>query len=172
MTIDIGALRKFQETWAPVMDAIPAVVEMVERKADMEREVGAHRAAMEKAQAEIQKAYDTADLRIAQFNDDISRLGDMKAALVQEIADTRAAARAAAEEERAAATAQLAAIQEQTAQANAQLATVNAQIAAQTAEAQAAHTAAVSAMSAEIADLEKRRAAAEKALDALRAKLG
>ena len=37
MAIDINALRKFQETWSPVMDAIPAVMDMVAKQADMDR---------------------------------------------------------------------------------------------------------------------------------------
>ena len=37
MAIDVGALRRFQETWGPVLDAIPAVVNMAEQQADLDR---------------------------------------------------------------------------------------------------------------------------------------
>lgn len=172
MTINVSALRKFQETFGPAIEAIPAVIEAVERQADMQREVNAHKAKMEKAQAEIQAAYDQADKRLADYNGDIAKLQEQKTALTKKIKADTDAAQAKAAEAKAAADAELAKVVEETKQATAQLASIQKDVKAQIAAAQAEHDAAMKAMQAEIADLEKRRAAAEKALDALRAKLG
>lgn len=172
MTVDIGALRKFQETFGSAIEAIPAVIEAAERQADMQREVEAHKAKMQKAKDEIQNVYDKADERLKQFNADISRLQAQKDALTQEIRAERAAADASAAQAQAEAKEKLAQIQAETKRATDQLAGIRAAVAAQTAVAQAEHDASVQVMKNEIADLERRRSLAEQALDSLRAKLG
>lgn len=172
MAINVGALRKFQEVWGPVLDAIPAVVEMTERQADMEREVNAHRAEMDKAKAEIQKAYDEADVRLAAFNDEISKLQAQKNELATEIRENKRKATEAAKAAQDKADAKLAEVERAIEVSVNKLKTVDVDYAERTMIAKAAHEAEVKAMLAEITDLEKRKAAAEKALDSLRAKLG
>lgn len=172
MTIDVGALRKFQDLFGPAIEAIPAVIEAVERKADMDREVAAHRAKMDKAQAEIQKAYDAADVRLNQFNADISALQVQKTELEVSIRDAKREAAEAARTAKAKAEADLDAVIRAVEQTKAVLAGVEAQVAARTAAAEAEHKVAVAAMQDEIAQLDKRRKTAEAALETLRAKLG
>ena len=172
MAINVGALRKFQEVWGPVLDAIPAVVEMTERQADMEREANSHRAEMDKAKAEIQKAYDEADVRLSQFNSVISELQEQKNATAAEIREMKRKATEAAKAAQDKADAKLADVERAIDVAVNKLKTIDVDYAERTMLAKTAHEVEVKAMAAEIADLEKRKAAAEKALDALRAKLG
>lgn len=172
MTIDIGALRRFQATWGPVIDVIPDVINMAEQQADLERGLAAKRLELTKATAEIDAAYTEADRRIAVFNEELVAANNQKLAVAAEIDAAKQAAAEAAKTADAAAKARLAAIEDQITESSAVLAKVGAQIAADTSAAQAEHATAVKVMESAILDLEKRKAAAEKALDTLRAKLG
>jgi len=78
MAIDINALRKFQETWSPVMDAIPAVMDMVAKQADMDRSMAQAKKDLEAAQAEVQSTYDNADKQLAKINDELAKLSQKK----------------------------------------------------------------------------------------------
>jgi len=172
MTIDIGALRRFQATWGPVIDVIPDVINMVEQQADLDRALAANRLELNKATAEIDEAYAEATKQLAASKEELAATGKQKAAVAAEIVASRQTAAEAAEAADASAKARLAAIEAQITESSAVLAKVDGRIAADTAAAQAEHAVAVKAMQAEIVDLEKRKAAAEKALDTLRAKLG
>jgi len=41
MSIDIGALRKFQDLWGPVLETIPAVIEATAKQDDLARAIAA-----------------------------------------------------------------------------------------------------------------------------------
>ena len=172
MTIDIGALRRFQATWGPVIEIIPDVINMAEQQADLERGLAAKRLELSKATAEIDEAYAEANKQLAVSNEELVATGKQKAAVAAEIAAARQAAAKAVEDADASAKARLAAIEAQIAESSAVLAKIDGRIAADTSAAQAEHAAAVKVMQIEIADLERRKATAEKALDTLRAKLG
>lgn len=172
MTIDTGALRKFQEVWGPAVAAIPAVLDMVDREADLNRGIEAKRLELEKAQQKIDAAYAEADKRLMALNDEMSTVMARKTAVTQEIS----AAQNKAQEEAAAAEKQkqaaLDALQGQIVAVQSQLQGLQGEYAAKKAQAEAEHAQAVKAMNAEIAGLEAKKAAAEKALDAIKAKLG
>lgn len=172
MTIDIGALRRFQATWGPVIDVIPDVINMAEQQADLERGLAAKRLELTKANDEIAAAYAEADKRLAAVNEELVAAGVKRVAIVAEINEAKKASSDAAEIADAAAKARLVAIEAQITKSSAVLAKVDERIIADTSAAQAAHATAVKVMESEIIDLEKRKAAAEKALDTLRAKLG
>ncbi len=172
MAIDIGALRRFQATWGPVIDVIPDVINMAEQQADLERGLVAKRLELGKAADEIAAAYAEADKRLATLNEELVAVGVKRVAAVAEINEAKKAASDAAKVADTAAKARLAAIEAQITESSAVLAKVDAKIAADTSAAQAEHAQAVLVMQSEIMDLEKRKTAAEKALDTLRAKLG
>jgi chromosome segregation ATPase len=172
MTIDIGALRRFQATWGPVIAVIPDVINMAEQQADFERGLAAKRLELDNATKAIDAAYEEADKRLVTLNAELVEVSNQKVAVAAEIDAAQQAAAEAAKTADAAAKARLGAIEAQITESSAVLAKVDERIVADTAAAQADHAVAVKVMQAEIADLEKRKAAAEKALDTLRAKLG
>lgn len=172
MTIDIGALRRFQSTWGPVIAVIPDVINMAEQQEDLERGLVAKRLELGKAADEIASAYAEADKRLATLNEELVAAGVKRVAVVAEINEAKKAASDAAKAADDAAKARLAAIEARITESSAVLAKVADKIASDTSAAQADHAAAVKVMQAEIMDLEKRKVAAEKALDTLRAKLG
>lgn len=172
MAIDVGALRRFQETWGPVLDAIPAVVNMAEQQADLDRALAKKRIELTAATKEVEAAFAEADVRLEAVNRELTSVLDQKAATLAEIGNARTQADVAAKAAEVDAKKRLDAITQKVDVKSAELATVDAKIVAETNAALAAHDKAVAAMSAEIQDLEKRKAAAEKALDSLRAKLG
>ena len=172
MTIDIGALRRFQSTWGPVIDVIPGVINMVEQQADFERGLAAKRIELNNATAEIASAYEEADKRLIALNAELVAASTQKSEVLAEINEAKKAAVEAAKVADAKAKVRLSAIEDQITESSAVLAKVKDKIAENTSAAQAEHAQIVLVMQAEILDLEKRKAAAEKALDTLRAKLG
>ena len=172
MTIDVGALRRFQATWGPVIDVIPDVINMAEQQADLDRALVAKRLELDKAAKDVAAAYTEANKRLTDINEELVSVSAQKATVAAEIEAARQAAAEAARDADTAAKARLGAIEEQITESSAVLARVGVQIAADTSAAQAAHAQAVLVMQSEIMDLEKRKVAAEKALDTLRAKLG
>lgn len=172
MSIDIGALRKFQDMWEPVLQAIPAVMELEAKKADMERWLASEQAKLAKAQAEVAATYEEADKRLEAVNKQLAAAMEDTAAAKAEAAEIKRSAAEKAKEAMAKAQAKVDALDQQTLYQAAALKTISDEYATKLSQAQAAHAMAVKGMEAEIIDLEKRKAAAEKALDTLRAKLG
>ena len=172
MTIDIGALRKFQEVWEPVIKAIPAVMELQAKQADMDRWVAAKKLELEKAQKEIDAAYAEADRKLAAHNAEV----EASQAEVKQARASADAIRANAEAEAKAAAdyirSKSANLAKQVTEREARVAQLDAEIAKALADAVAPREAKIAELQATISDLEKRQATAEKALDALRAKLG
>ncbi len=172
MTIDVGALRRFQATWGPVIAVIPDVINMAEQQADLERGLASKRLELSKATAEIDAAYAEADKRLVALNAELVAVSAQKLEVMTAINEAKQAASDAARDADTAAKARLGAIEDQITESSAVLARVGVQIAADTSAAQAEHAQAVLVMQSEIMDLEKRKSTAEKALDTLRAKLG
>lgn len=169
--IDIVALRKFQEQWKPVVDAIPAVLEMAERKADLDRALEKHKSDVEKARKTAEQEMRKAADAIEKAQADYDALLQKQRELQSSIADTHAQAEIARQE---------AADSVGKAQADAKAATnkivsqakqAQADALAEALRAKTAHADTVLLFEAEIKDLEDRRTKAEKALAALRAKL-
>jgi len=172
MTVDVAALRKFQEVWGPVLEAIPAVIEAVAKQDDLVRITAEQQKAVDKAKQEIASAYEQADRRLQAANDELDKIAEQKAKTQEAIESQRNAADEAASQAKAQAQANLDAIKQKTFDASLQLNSVEAEYAAKLADAKSAHAAAVAEMEAEIKSLESRKVQAEKALETLRAKLG
>lgn len=172
MTIDVGALRKFQDTWGPVLEAIPAVLDAVAKQDDFARLEAEQNKALEKAKQEVAQAYEQADKRLEAVNAQLESLTKQQAAVAAAIASDRANAAEAAEAAQAAAKAKLDALTQQVNAVQARINGLNTEYASKRAAAEAEHASAVVAMAAEIKALEDRKAEAEKALEVFRAKFG
>lgn len=172
MAVDIGALRKFQELWGPVLEALPAVMDAVAKQEDFDRWLHKAQLDLDAANAKVQAAKDDAQkVRAKAAEDEAAMNARVKAAL--EAADKRAAdaeeesrVRIKAAKERAVAAEQQAILQE------AAVKTAQSQVQAKIAEAQKAHDITVGNLAAEIKALEDRKAAVEAAIEALKSKLG
>lgn len=172
MTIDTGTLRKFQELWTPVIAAIPAVLDMVEREADLDRAIQSKKLELEKVQKEIDAALDEADQRLAFANSNLDAIADQKRAIQREIAEAKSKANVEASEAEQVKKAMLYALQVSIGSVQAQLQGLQAEYAAKRAEAEAAHAEAMKVLEADIAELDARKVAAETALRDIKSKLG
>ena len=172
MPIDTSALRKFQDVWGPVLDAIPAVLEAVAKKADVERELRIKQTELEGADVKISDAFVEANKRLSSVNSEMEQAVEQKAKALADIEAAKkawAAANASAEEvQRKIAdewNKKIAALQSQ-------FSNVEAEHAKKVSAAEADFASKIAALDADVKDLEKRKATAEKALETLRSKLG
>ena len=172
MPIDTTALRKFQDLWGPVLEAIPAVLEATAKQADVERELRIKQVELADAGKKIDAAFVEADKRLSSVNSEMEQAMQQKA---QALADIEAAKQAQAdgfaEAEKAFNVTEMEWVQK-TSALQSQFAQVEANLAQKIADADAEYAEKVAALEAEVKGLEERKAAAEKALDALRSKLG
>jgi len=172
MAIDTAALRKFQDVWGPVIDAIPAVLDAAAQQKDVERFLQSKRAEMEEADKKIAKAFEEADKRLSAVNSEMEQAMQQKAKALAEIEDAKKIDvdnRAKAEE------AQRKVVDEwnqRIAKLQSQFSNVESEHAKKVIDLEADFAGRVLALEADVKDLEKRKATAEKALDALRSKLG
>lgn len=171
-TMDIAALRTFQDTWGPVLNSIPAVINMAESFADVERALNAKRKELDTVAAQVDAAMDEGNAKHADLQDKIAAvsatLADATSDYTQKQADMNAALKALEAsisdeiaKSRVLANAEIIAIQDRVKAEKAKLDQVVAE-----------QNEAVKAGEARLADIEARVANAEKALDKLRAKLG
>ncbi len=179
MSIDIGALRQFEASWKPVLDSIPAVIEMSQQRNELEKAVEAKRKEFAATEQEIKEAYVEADRRLSEVNsqmeqaikskqdvlDETARLVEARSLEIAEAGATRKKTLAATEAKLAEAEAKLAAVE-------AKLAAVEAGIAEKVAACDAEIEAKKAAAEAALAEVEAKRKAAESVLESLRAKLG
>lgn len=170
--IDVGALKQFQTQWGPVLAAIPAVLDMVERKADLDRAMAKYEQDVEDIRNSGAKLQAQADAKLANAQAELDGLQERKLGWLQDLADFRAAADAERTATEQAAAAAVADAQARVAEATAQAAGLEAEYAAKKKEAETAHSALLAAQQAEIDALDATRVKAEKALEAIRAKLG
>jgi chromosome segregation ATPase len=172
MAIDTAALRKFQDVWGPVIDAIPAVLDAAAQQKDVERFLQSKRAEMEEADKKIAKAFEEADKRLSSVNSEMEQAMQQKAKALADIEDAK---KAQAVDDAKAAEAQRKLVDEwnkKIAALQSQFSNVETENAKRVAAAEASYAEKTAALEADVKDLEKRKAAAEKALDALRSKLG
>jgi hypothetical protein len=172
ISIDIGALHSFQNAWGPILTAIPAVINMAEQQADLNRALAAKRLELTAASDEIDAAFKEANSRLVVLNQEMTKVLAQKADVMASIEAATVAAAKAAQAAEVAAKAKLAETLKTLAARSEELAAMGADIDAKAAAASAAHANAVAVRNVEIQDLEKRKAAAEKALDTLRSRLG
>jgi len=170
--IDIGALKKFQDTWAPVLEAIPAVMDMAARRDDLERGIAQEEKRLAKLQEEIASNVGQSEALLAKLRLEIEEIANKRnAALESYRADKQAAADEVAEAKKQAA-AETKVIKSKTAALTATFEKVKADYALATKTLESSRETRIAEIEAEVQAIEQRRKAAEKALDALRAKLG
>jgi hypothetical protein len=172
MKIDLAALRLFHATWKPVVDAVPAVMEMAEKQADFDRAIAAKKFEFEEAEKKIADAYTEANKRLTVLNE------QMELAIKQQKEAADETARLVADREREIADAgisrkkTLANIEAKLAAAETALAKVEADTVAKLAAADADIKAKTEAAEAALQAIEAKQKAAEAALEAIKAKLG
>ena len=172
MAIDTTALRKFQDVWGPVLDAIPAVLEAVAKQSDVERELRIKKVELDEAGKKIDATFVEADKRLSSVNSEMEQAMQQKEKALAEIEDAK---KAQAADDVKAAEAQRKLVDDwnkKIASLQSQFSNVEAEHAKKVAAAEASFAEKTAALEADVKDLEKRKAAAEKALDALRSKLG
>ena len=172
MPIDTTALRKFQDLWGPVVEAIPAVLEMSAKQADWERSLAVKKIEFEEADKKIVKAFEEADKRLSSVNSEMEQAMQQKA---KALADIEYAKKVDADNRVKAEESQRKVVDEwnqRIAKLQSQFSNVESEYAKKVIDLEADFAGRVLALEAEVKDLEKRKAAAEKALDALRSKLG
>jgi phosphoenolpyruvate-protein kinase (PTS system EI component) len=172
MTIDVGALRKFQEVWGPAVAAIPAVLDMVAKQADFDRGMAQAAIDLEKAKAEVQSVYDAADARLVQVNAELLAQQQAASTVKADTAEAKKKATAAQRAAEAKLADTLASIDTAVAAKKAELADVDRALALANQQATAMHDAYVAELAAKSVDAEKRLAVAERALESLKSKLG
>lgn len=172
MAINTKALRDFQTIWGPVIEAIPAVLDMAASQADWERAVAVKKIEFDEADKKIAKAFEEADKRLSSVNSEMEQAMQQKAKALADIEDAK---KAQAADDVKAAEAQRKLVDDwnkKIASLQSQFSNVEAEHAKKVAAAEASFAEKTAALEADVKDLEKRKAAAEKALDALRSKLG
>jgi phosphoenolpyruvate-protein kinase (PTS system EI component) len=172
MAIDVGALRKFQEVWAPVVACVPAVLDMAAKQADFERGLAQAAIDLEKAKAEVQGVYDAADARLVQVNAELLAQQQAAAQVKADAVEAKKKASAAQKAAEAKLAETLATADAALTAKKAELADVDRALALAKQQAAADHEAYLSDLAAKAADAEKRLAAAERALESLKSKLG
>jgi uncharacterized protein YhaN len=172
MPIDTTALRKFQDVWGPVLDAIPAVLEAVAQKTDVERELRIKQVEIDDADKKVAKAFEEADKRLSSVNSEMEQAMQQRE---KALADIEEAKKAQAADNAKAEEAQRKLLDEwnqKIASLQSQFSNVQTDYNKKVADAEADFAGRVLALEAEVKELEKRKATAEKALDTLRNKLG
>ena len=172
MPIDTSALRKFQDVWGPVLEAIPAVLEATAKKADVDRELRIKQVELDEADKKIAKAFEEADRRLSSVNSEMEQAVEQKA---KALADIEAAKKAQAADNAKAEEVQRKIADEwnkKIAGLQSQFSNVEIEHAKKVSAAEADFAAKIAALDADVKDLEKRKATAEKALETLRSKLG
>ena len=170
--IDIGAIRAFQNMWGPVLQVLPAIMDTVERKADIDRELAQSQQAVIDAQAVADANQKAALAALEGIKESIDSAIFEKAVVQKDIDNLQVVATAqrtawAAEQDAANASFSNT-MQDLNSKINALSTTYqNAEAAAI-----ATHADMLVGFANDIAALEQRRAVAQSAMDALRSKLG
>lgn len=171
MNVDIGALRKFEEVFGPAIASIPAVIDAVASKNDLERHIA-------QKQVELQQVMDRIEATKQEGEEFIkttqARADSMLNAADKKVQDAALEAdkvREAAQAARTAAEAKLAEFNARIMEASNKVRDAEDEAAKKLAALDLAHATKVKQLESEVEDLEARRAKAEKSLAALRAKL-
>jgi chromosome segregation ATPase len=170
--MDVAALRAFQDVWGPVISAIPAVINMAESFADVERGLAAKQKELADVMAKVDSSMDAGNAKYAALQDEIAKAAVTLADLNAQINAKQVEAKDAAAAAKAAASAEVSKVRAEVA---AEIKGIRAKVKADTADLEAVKAekqAVVAAAQEQLVEIEKRTATAEKALAALRAKLG
>ena len=172
MGINVSALRKFQELWAPVMEAIPEVLEVAEKQADWTRALEIQKLEFEKGQKKLDDAVEEASKRIEAMKADTEAFAQQRE---KALSDISIAKQVRADEEAAEKKTRDKAISEwkaKIANLEAKFADVQKNYDKKSADAEKDFADKMQGLEAEVSKLESRKADAEKALNALRNTLG
>lgn len=175
MSINTKELQKFLDLWSPVLAALPAVINSLDRKEELQRGVAILQKQADDAQLATTTAIEARKAGLAEVSIELQVLSNKKReqtllakehekACAERIAQATADAEAQVAAAQADSTARVAAATTAAADAESILR-------AKLAEVDSAVSARAKELQASIDALEARRAAAEKALNALRAKL-
>lgn len=171
-TMDVAALRAFQSTWGPVIDAIPAVINMAEQFADIERGIVSKQKELAAVIAKVESAMDEGNAKYADLQ---KKIGEAEVALAAARDNLQArqgelAAELRAEQEQA--TSNIAKVKAET---EATIRAIKEQVVGEADKLQQVRkeqAAELAAAEERLAEVEKRVKSAESSLAALRAKLG
>ena len=171
MKVDIAALNKFADTFGPAIAAIPAVIDAVSKSNDLERHIAQKQQELQRVLQDIDKAKAEGEAFVKNTQTRADELIESANKYAQEVAVRIDAEKAQAKDALTvlndhSVKAQAAVFAAEQKRRDAEDAT-----AAKIAELDAAHAVKVKQLESEIEDLEARRAKADKALAALRAKL-
>ena len=176
MPIDINALRKFQEVFLPILELIPAILTAEAGKRDLDREIVLKKMELDKTTKNITEVIEEADKHLSLVNSEVEMAREMatqqKAKALADIETAKNADadnRANTEREQAQLFDELS---QKVAKLQSQYLVIDSEYENKLAAAEADFAAKVAPLEIEVKELEKRKAAAEKALDALRSKLG
>lgn len=172
MAIDTSALKKFLETFGPVVEALPTVMDAVNKQNSIDKEIKRQTKELEKLQAAMDSVVAEAEAKVVEANKMAESVLATRTATQGAIADDKREAAKKAREAEAKANDKLKAIEEKTATAEKQLKAVDADLKARLKLAETEFNTRKEVMDAEIAELEKRQASAERSLATLLKKLG
>lgn len=172
MAINPKELQRFLDVWQPVIQALPAVINAAEYEAELGRHVAILESQRDEALAKTAEAAEQSAKLVAAAKDELKKLESKKLSLAQDAQSATDAMNSEVAAAKVQADLAIDALQRSVEDARKAADAERTAIAAATAEAAAAATTALDDLKQQVAELEKRKAAGEKALDALRAKLG
>lgn len=170
--IDASALKKFQQTFGPAIEAIPAVLEATAMLSDLDRQVARQRKDIEKTEKEISEAVDAANQTIEQKRKECAEVEAKKQGIVDEIRVLKVEAEADAKAAKSTADAAVKKVKDRLSKVQSELDGFEKELAKKRKAAQAEHDEKKAAFEAEIKDLEKTKASVERSLENLRKKIG
>jgi chromosome segregation ATPase len=171
MPVNISELQKFADTFGPAIEAIPAVISAVNQQQDLDRHIEQKKYELQEIMKSVDNAKTQADGLIAIAQDECESLKIQAQNEVNAIKEAGCKAKKAAEDQKAKIEAQLVAAAGKVTDAETKAAAAEEAMRSKLAALDEAHNARVLALTAEVEALEDRKAKAEKALLALRAKL-
>lgn len=85
MGINVKELRKFQELWAPVIEAIPAVLDMADKQSDWNRALEIQKLEYEEGQKRLNDAVEEASKRVEAMRADTEAFAQQREKALSEI---------------------------------------------------------------------------------------
>lgn len=172
MAINPKELQRFLDVWQPVIQALPAVINAAEYEAELGRHVAILESQRDEAIAKTAEAAEQSAKLIAAAKEELKKISAKKDSLAKDTQEATEALNQTVAAAKVQADLAIDALRRSVEDAHKSAEAERTAIAAATAEAAAAAATALDDLKQQVAELEKRKAAGEKALDALRAKLG
>lgn len=172
MALKTAEIKKFLEMWTPIMETIPAVLDLADQQSQAQRELALAKQALADVEASIDEKTQAAKNNL----DSLERLAaeanaSWQAALVK-AEEARESHKQALKDAETLESKKLKDLQARTADESAKLVALEQDVAAKIAAITAQTDALIADKQAELESVEKRIASAQKTLDQLRAKLG